>query len=534
MSVSSPSPSPSSPSTPRTRSRLSRLGTENNIKVVCRIRPANDAEIRRGGTLLSVELETVVSVRSKEPGLALDFDFDRVFPEESSQDDVYNESVRHTVEDFVQGYNGTILAYGQTGSGKSYTMMGPLNNSETQLRGMIPRISETIFENCRKTPELTYNILVSFMEIYMEQIHDLLDPYSGTDHTRFLIQEDKNEGIYVRGLTEKSVSSPQDLESLLHEGLAIRTMSSTQMNADSSRSHAIFQIKLRLVSPTKKSTIKSSLFLVDLAGSEKVNKTGATGHSLEEAKKINSSLSRLGTVIYALTDGKSAHIPYRDSKLTRILQEALGGNSRTTLIVTCSPSTMNENETISTLRFGARAKNIRNVAHINMELSPSQMKERMEQLEIDNRVQSVYISRLEQELGQWRQGYGGASLQSSESDEIALRDNKIAELENTVLTMKMESLKVAHEEELKMFKLENTLRRLNDKLSDIELINLNLRKHLIITEKLIEARDNRINKLEHFIANQRVQVQTESESFESKLAHLKEKIDAHEETIPIG
>lgn len=531
MSVSSPSSSPSSPLTPRTRSRLSRLGSETNIKVICRIRPANDAESRRGGKLLSVELETVVSVCSKEPGLALDFEFDRVFTEDSSQDEVYNESVKLTVEDFVQGYNGTILAYGQTGSGKSYTMMGPLNNSISQLRGIIPRISETIFESCKKRPDLAFNILVSFMEIYMEQIHDLLDPYSGTDHTRFMIQEDKNEGIYVRGLSEKSVTSPQDLELLLNEGLAIRTMSSTQMNADSSRSHAIFHIKLRLVNPTNKSTIKSNLFLVDLAGSEKVNKTGATGHSLEEAKKINSSLSRLGTVIYALTDGKSVHIPYRDSKLTRILQEALGGNSRTTLIVTCSPSTMNENETISTLRFGARAKNIRNVAHINMELSPSQMKEKLEQLEIDNRVQQVYISRLEQELGQWRQG---PPLQSSETDEIALRDNKIAELENTVLTMKMENLKVAHEEELKMFKLENTLRRLNDKLSDIELINLNLRKHLIITEKLIESRDNRINKLEQFIANQRMQVQTESESFESKLAHLKDKIDAHEETIPIS
>ena len=159
------------------------------------------------------------------------------------------------------------------------------------------------------------------------------------------------------------------------------------------------------------------------------------------------------------------------------------------------------------------------------------MKEKLEQLEIDNRVQQVYISRLEQELGQWRQG---PPLQSSETDEIALRDNKIAELENTVLTMKMENLKVAHEEERKMFKLENTLRRLNDKLSDIELINLNLRKHLIITEKLIESRDNRINKLEQVIANQRMQVQTESESIESKLAHLKDKIDAHEETIPIS
>lgn len=492
--------------------------------MICRIRPANETENNRGGSLLEAELDRVVSVRSKDPGVTLDFDFDRVFTENASQHDVYNESVKQTVEDFAQGYNGTVLAYGQTGSGKTHTMMGPMRNQLAEMRGIIPRISESIFEKCSSMPDLSFTVLVSFMEIYMEQIRDLLDPISGTDHTRFTILDDKIDGIQVRGLTEQTVASPLEMISLMNEGLSVRTISSTYMNTDSSRSHAIYQIKLRQTTSSAKGTVKSSLFLVDLAGSEKVNKTGATGRSLEEAKKINSSLSRLGTVIYALTENRSTHIPYRDSKLTRILQESLGGNSRTTLIVTCSPSSMNEAETISTLRFGARAKSIRNAAQINTELSPLQMKDKVDQLEMDNRVQALHISRLEQELSQWRLGLA-KTPHKYDADEIALRDDKIAELENTVLNMKMENLKVSHEEELKMFKVESTLRRLNDKLSDMELINLNLRKHLMITEKMIESRDKRINKLEQFLAAQSIQVQNETESFEAKLTDLKEKIE---------
>lgn len=518
--------SPVSPATPKSRP-MARSGSETNIRVVCRIRPANEAECKRGRPLLSVELESTVSVQTKDTGSIIEFDFDKVFSEDASQNDVYNGLVRQVVDDFIQGYNGTVLAYGQTGSGKSHTMIGPFNGMFPDMKGVIPRISETVFEKCHSRADTSFTVLVSFMEIYMEQIRDLLDPDHGADHTRFVIQEDRVEGIYVKGLTERPVSNPQELEVLLSEGLAIRTMSSTQMNADSSRSHAIFQIKLRQQAPNG-TTTKSNLFLVDLAGSEKVSKTGATGVSLEEAKKINSSLSRLATVIFALTDGKSVHIPYRDSKLTRILQDSLGGNSRTTLIVTCSPSSLNETETMSTLRFGARAKHIQNVAHINTDLSPTQMRDRMDQLEMDNRVQALHISRLEQQL-ESQSGYSKSSSLADNTGEITLRDNKIAELENALLTMKMESLRVSHEEELKLFKVESTLRRLHDKLSDIELINQNLRKHLAITEKMIEARDGRINKLEQFLESQRAQIHVASESFESKLAHLKQKIDSEEE-----
>ena len=162
------------------------------------------------------------------------------------------------------------------------------------------------------------------------------------------------------------------------------------MNEESSRSHTIFQVKLTQKHMETEVIKRSNLFLVDLAGSEKVDKTGAQGQTLEEAKKINSSLSALGNVINALTDGKSTHIPYRDSKLTRILQESIGGNSRTSLIINCSPSSFNELETLSTLRFGTRAKSIKNSAHVNTELSTASLKNRITQLEDESKQSILY------------------------------------------------------------------------------------------------------------------------------------------------
>lgn len=176
------------------------------------------------------------------------------------------------------------------------------------------------------------------------------------------------------------------------------------MNAESSRSHSIFVITVTQKNIETGSAKSGQLFLVDLAGSEKVGKTGASGQTLEEAKKINKSLSALGMVINSLTDGKSTHVPYRDSKLTRILQESLGGNSRTTLIINCSPSAYNDAETLSTLRFGMRAKSIKNKAKVNAELSPAELKAHLRKARADVVTYQDYAAALEGEVGIWRAG----------------------------------------------------------------------------------------------------------------------------------
>lgn len=268
-------------------------------------------------------------------------------------------------------------------------------------KGIIPRITEQIFNSILSSPaNLEYLVKVSFMEIYMERIRDLLAP----QNDNLQIHEEKSKGVYVKGLSDFYVGDQTDVYKIMKQGGMARAVSSTNMNAESSRSHSIFLISIQVRNTDTGTQKNGNLYLVDLAGSEKVGKTGASGQTLEEAKKINKSLSALGMVINALTDGKSSHIPYRDSKLTRILQESLGGNSRTTLIINCSPCHYNADETISTLRFGVRAKSIKNKARINAELSPAELKALLKRAQADVTKYQAYITALEAELKIWRAG----------------------------------------------------------------------------------------------------------------------------------
>jgi kinesin family protein 5 len=318
----------------------------------------------------------------------------------SRQKDVFDFSIKSTVDDILNGYNGTVFAYGQTGAGKSYTMMGTdIDNDEG--RGVIPRIVEQIFASILSSPgTIEYTVRVSYMEIYMERIRDLLAPHNDN----LPVHEEKNRGVYVKGLLEIYVSSVQEVYEVMRRGGTSRAVASTNMNQESSRSHSIFVITITQKNVETGSAKSGQLFLVDLAGSEKVGKTGASGQTLEEAKKINKSLSALGMVINNLTDGKSSHIPYRDSKLTRILQESLGGNSRTTLIINCSPSSYNDAETLSTLRFGMRAKAIKNKAKVNAELSPMELKALLKKAQSQVTTFENYVQSLEGEVQQWRAG----------------------------------------------------------------------------------------------------------------------------------
>ncbi|KAK3306896.1 P-loop containing nucleoside triphosphate hydrolase protein [Chaetomium strumarium] len=375
------------------------MSNANSIKVVARFRPQNRVEIESGGQpIVRFDGQDTCTIDSKEAQGS--FTFDRVFDMSCKQSDIFNFSIKSTVDDILNGYNGTVFAYGQTGAGKSYTMMGSSIDDE-EGKGVIPRIVEQIFENILSSPaNIEYTVRVSYMEIYMERIRDLLQP----QNDNLPVHEERNRGVYVKGLLEIYVSSVQEVFEVMRRGGNARAVAATNMNQESSRSHSIFVITITQKNVETGSAKSGQLFLVDLAGSEKVGKTGASGQTLEEAKKINKSLSALGMVINALTDGKSSHVPYRDSKLTRILQESLGGNSRTTLIINCSPSSYNDAETLSTLRFGMRAKSIKNKAKVNAELSPAELKMMLAKAKTQITSFENYIVNLEGEVQQWRAG----------------------------------------------------------------------------------------------------------------------------------
>ncbi|KAF5315859.1 hypothetical protein D9611_004708 [Ephemerocybe angulata] len=381
------------------------MASSTNIKVVCRFRPVNSIEAREGGEIVVDFDENLQTVKVKSASLSAGperdgFTFDRVFPMKTQQDEIFEYGVKDIVKDVLDGYNGTVFAYGQTGSGKTFTMMGAdIDNPE--LRGIIPRITEQIFQSIVESDShLEYLVKVSYMEIYLERIRDLLAP----QNDNLQVHEEKSKGVYVKNLSDYYVSSAQEVYEIMRTGGAARVVTATNMNAESSRSHSIFLISIQQRNTETGAQKTGNLYLVDLAGSEKVGKTGASGQTLEEAKKINKSLSALGMVINALTDSKAKHIPYRDSKLTRILQESLGGNSRTTLIINCSPSSYNEAETLGTLRFGIRAKSIKNTARVNQELSPLELKSLLGKAQIANRNFTEYIAALEAEVAIWRSG----------------------------------------------------------------------------------------------------------------------------------
>ena len=294
----------------------------------------------------------------------------------TTQQEIYDYSSKELVESVLEGFNATIFAYGQTSSGKTYTMEGDLDNPEKE--GIVPRMIRHVFHNILiSNGDIEFIVKMSMIEIYMEKIHDLID----LNKSNLAIRETKEKEIYIEDLSEHYVSNEEDLLNLVKLGSENRTVHSTNMNQYSSRSHTIVILTIHQKNTKTLEAKKGKLYLVDLAGSEKISKTGSTGLTLEEGKIINKSLSTLGMVINALTDGKSSHIPYRESKLTRVLQESLGGNAKTCLIITCSPSQFNESETLSTLRFGTRAKKIKNKPKINKEETVQELKLQIEKLE---------------------------------------------------------------------------------------------------------------------------------------------------------
>mmetsp|Transcript_32272 Transcript_32272/g.97150 ORF Transcript_32272/g.97150 Transcript_32272/m.97150 type:complete len:689 (-) Transcript_32272:591-2657(-) len=330
------------------------------VSVYCRIRPLRTADADRGTMLISSDSKTVSLAHSGE---CYNFSFDRVFDSDASQQNMFDGvRVAECVFDVLGGYNATIFAYGQTASGKTHTMEG-MDIFHPVTRGIIPRSATALFQACSQAPsDIEFAIKVSFVEIYMERIRDLIDPF-GQKRTNLQIREDPSTGVYVAGCTEAFVTNECELLKCMTIGRKSRATAATGMNEGSSRSHSVLCITVLQRNTETDSKRVGKLVLVDLAGSEMVRKSQAAGQQLEEAKKINKSLSALGQVINALTDEKKVHVPYRDSKLTRMLQDSLGGNAKTALIVAASASAENSFETLSTLKFGQRAKAIKNKLH---------------------------------------------------------------------------------------------------------------------------------------------------------------------------
>ena len=379
---------------PRSNSNSTGSNNIDNLKVAIRVRPPLPREMEKN---LPFRAITVVSKENHTCSLVeylggeLDeakrqlewvsnprlfqlhrFTFDEVFDIGTSQEEVFNVSAKPAVNSVLEGYNSTIFAYGQTGTGKTFTMEGFTYNNMDNSRGIIPRTIESIFSyiESNSNKNTKFIIRAAYLQIYNEMISDLLKPEN--TNKNLSIREDKQKGLYVDNLSEWAVRGPSDIYTLLERGATCREVSNTFMNDVSSRSHAVFMITVeQLISAKsgKQITKIGKLNLVDLAGSERTRITGTTGKQLKESIKINKSLSALGNVINALTDTKERkHIPYRDSKLTRLLEDSLGGNCKTTMIATISPAHCSFNESLSTLNFAKRAKNIKNRPIINEDI----------------------------------------------------------------------------------------------------------------------------------------------------------------------
>ncbi|KAJ1520229.1 hypothetical protein ONE63_004439 [Megalurothrips usitatus] len=366
-----------------TMEKSSKAVKKESVQVVVRCRPMNERETREGHERVvdmfpSRGVVEIRNPREESRESIKTFTFDAVYDWNSKQQDLYDETIRPLVSSVLDGFNGTIFAYGQTGTGKTYTMEGC--KSEPDNKGIIPKSFEQIFSHISRQANMQYLVRASYLEIYQEEIRDLLDRDPNKRHD---LREKPDTGVYVKDLQSFVCKSVKEIEQVMTVGNQNRTIGATNMNEHSSRSHAIFMITIEMsqTSEDGKNQIRvGKLNLVDLAGSERQSKTGASGERLKEASKINLSLSALGNVISALVDGKSQHVPYRDSKLTRLLQDSLGGNSKTIMVANIGPASYNYDESLTTLRYANRAKNIKNKPRVNEDPKDALLRQYQEEI----------------------------------------------------------------------------------------------------------------------------------------------------------
>jgi len=370
---------------------------KNSVLVAVRARPRNQRETSAGSDEC-LQHEGVSGLTLARPGEKdFRFAFDCVMRQDTAQRDVFDRTGRPLLHKVLQGYNGCLFAYGQTGSGKTFTMQG---EGQGENRGVIPLLCEELFKQIKERAEKkNITVVCSMLEIHNERVRDLMSP----DGDDLQIREDTTvggRGLHVEGIQENSVRTCGDVLAMITKGQARRAVGQTNMNEHSSRSHMVVTLRVAScdIDDAEGVTLtECKLHLVDLAGSERQKSTGATGDRLKEGAQINLSLSALGNVINALTQKAvmGRHVPYRDSKLTRLLQDSLGGNSFTVMICNVSPARINAEETLSSLRFAERAKKIENKAVINRDPKS----ERIMELLADNKALTAKMARLEAHIG---------------------------------------------------------------------------------------------------------------------------------------
>ncbi|XP_061586205.1 uncharacterized protein si:dkey-96l17.6 [Cololabis saira] len=344
---------------------------KGKIRVFCRIRPMNRSEAAQGGATVVAKLDDY-SINVATPRGSREFQFDRVFSAEATQEDLFHDTNR-LIQSVIDGYNVCIFAYGQTGSGKTFTMVG---DKDQKNPGLMPRSFNTIFNVLQEnSPKFYFKVSAYMLELYNDRLQDLLVSQGGEAQAqthlhgqakRVEIKRNRKGVVFAQGAETKQASSAQELYALFQQACANRHISATKMNVESSRSHLIVGIMVESRNLTNGNVCTGKLSLVDLAGSERAAKTGAKDHQLKEANSINKSLSALGDVISALS-AELPHVPYRNSKLTQVMQDSLGGNAKTLMIVNISPSECNLDETITSLIYATRVKAITNNAQRNVE-----------------------------------------------------------------------------------------------------------------------------------------------------------------------
>ncbi|KAK1746436.1 kinesin family protein [Skeletonema marinoi] len=479
------------------------MSKSETIKVAFRLRPLNSTEKQDGRKVCCVVHEDEGVIEMQYGDSSKRFTFDSVFSASSSQRRIYDVTTAPLVQSVLEGFNGTVFAYGQTGAGKTHTMEGSI----------IPTTFEHIFDHIAlNSAKDRYLVHASFFEIYNEEIRDLLTAGKSQQNSLEL-RESTDAGVYVQGLTSTVVKSASEIDAVLQNGNKNRSVGSTLMNSQSSRSHSIFSIVVECCSTDEHNNEHirvGKLNLVDLAGSERQSKTGATGERLKEATKINLSLSALGNVISALVDGKAKHIPYRDSKLTRILQDSLGGNTKTVMLANAGPADCNADESLSTLRYANRAKNIKNKPVINEDPKDTllrgyqeeiaRLKERLAQMSspeaqlvrstvVENSAAKESLPKLEQEHHDEK-----ASLQKKLEDEQKARmdtEKERRELQQHLVEMEAKLI-VGGEIASSATKQEAALRKANQ-----ELI-AKRESELMLTRRMNEQEEEKLNLEERY------------------------------------
>ncbi|KAM4606947.1 kinesin-like protein KIF11 [Polymixia lowei] len=512
-----------------------------NIQVVVRCRPFNTVERKSSyGVIDCDQNRREVAVKTggvNDKAARKTYTFDMVFGPAAKQIDVYRSVVCPILDEVIMGYNCTVFAYGQTGTGKTFTMEGERSPGEQftweedPLAGIIPRTLHQIFEKLSENGT-EFSIKVSLMEIYNEELFDLLSPGEDVTERLQLFDDPRNKrGVVVKGLEEITVHNKDEVYQILERGSAKRKTASTLMNAYSSRSHSVFSVTIHMKEITLdgEELVKiGKLNLVDLAGSENIGRSGAVDKRAREAGNINQSLLTLGRVITALVE-KRPHVPYRESKLTRILQDSLGGRTKTSIIATVSPSSSNMEETLSTLEYASRAKNIMNKPEVNQKLTKRTLiKEYTEEIE-----------RLKRDLAATRDKNGvylSAENYTNMTSQITSHEEHIAEYTEKIAAMEDEIRKVTElfvdsktRLEQCTVELEEKEQRLEETSRDLQDTKERLNQEEFICSELTSVQENLYNTAGQLLST--VDASTSDVSGLHDKLDRKKKVEQHNSQI---